>query len=211
MKAAWYERTGDSSVLADGKMPIPEPGLGEVRVGIYASGIQNGDIKKWCDWMGFGLAYPCVIPHSDGAGVIDAVRERVPDTRIGERVWVYGAQSGRPFGTAAEYVVVPSAQAVPLPANFDLAAGAVLGIPARTAHRCLFWDGPVQGQTVLVGGGAGTGSPAIRPSTAVWRTCRPRRCAGQWKRPICGRGPTCRAGSGWRSIPIRSPIGDSAS
>jgi len=101
------------------------------------------------------MPFPRVIPHQDGAGVIEAVGEGVSPARVGEAVWLYRAQLGRPFGTAAEWVVVPSAQAVRLPAATDFAVGACLGVPAMTAHRCVFADGPVSGQTILVAGGAG--------------------------------------------------------
>ena len=57
------------------------------------------------------MEHPRVIPGQDGAGVIDQVGPGVPPARLGERVWVYEAYIGRPFGTAAEYVVVPSANA----------------------------------------------------------------------------------------------------
>src|SRR5436189_880515 len=116
MNAAWYEKQGPArQVLVVGTMPDPEPGPGEVRIRVAASGINPGDLKKRQDAFGVGMPYPRVIPHSDGAGTIDRVGEGVPASRIGERVWCYGAQSYRPFGTAAEYVVVPAAPAVPLP------------------------------------------------------------------------------------------------
>jgi NADPH:quinone reductase-like Zn-dependent oxidoreductase len=60
------------------------------------------------------MAYPRVIPHSDGAGTIDMVGPGVSSGRLGQRVWCYGAQSYRPFGTVADYVVVPEILAVPL-------------------------------------------------------------------------------------------------
>src|SRR5918998_5875195 len=103
MRAAWYERQG------------------EVRVRLAASGINPGDTKKREGWLGSPMPYPRVVPHSDGAGVIDAVGDGVPAARIGERVWVWGAQSYRPFGTAAEFVVVPQEKAVPLPGGVDFA------------------------------------------------------------------------------------------
>src|SRR4051795_13137786 len=102
------------------------------------------------------MPYPRVIPHSDGAGVIDRVAGGVPAWRVGERVWCYGAQSYRPFGTAAEYVVVPSGQAVPLPDGVPFEQGACLGIPGITAHRGVHVAGPVAGRVVLVQGGAGS-------------------------------------------------------
>src|SRR5947209_1925218 len=109
MRAAWYEIQGAArDVLVVGDMPAPEPGPDEVRIHVAASGVNPGDVKKRQDSFGYGMPYPRVIPHSDGAGTIDRVGEGVPTSRVGERVWCYGAQSYRPFGTAAEYVVVPT-------------------------------------------------------------------------------------------------------
>lgn len=156
MRAAWYEQGGPArEVLTVGEIDAPRPSPGEVKVRLAISGINPGDTKKRADWLRFGVPYPRVIPHSDGAGVIDEVGGGVPRSRVGERVWVWGAQSGRPFGTAAEYVAVPSELAVHLPDRVDFAVGACLGIPARTAHRCTFADGSVAGKIVLVAGGAG--------------------------------------------------------
>ena len=113
------------------------------------------------------MALPWVIPHQDGAGIIDAVGGGVPTNRVGERVWVYEATWNRPGGTAAEYCAVPARRAVALPDDVDFDSAACLGIPAMTAHRGVFADGPVQGQTILVTGGAGAvGSSAIQ--LAVW-------------------------------------------
>ena len=150
MRAAWYDRTGAArEVLQVGELPTPEPGPGEVRVRLQVSGANPSDTKRRSAWSG-PMAFPRIIPHSDGAGVIDAVGEGVPTARIGERVWTWNAQFGRPFGTAAEYIALPSAQAVRLPDAADLAVGACLGIPALTAHRLVFADGPVSEQVVLV-------------------------------------------------------------
>lgn len=156
MKAAWYEKQGSADdVLVVGNMLAPEPGPGEVRIRVAASGINPGDLQKRLNVYGYGMPYPRVIPHSDGAGIIDRVGDGVPASRVGERVWCYGAQSYRPFGTAAEYVTVPSAQAVPLPGETPFEQGACLGIPGITAHRCVHAAGPVEGRVVLVQGGAG--------------------------------------------------------
>ena len=156
MRAAWYERGGPAGeVLLVGEMEAPRPGPAEVLVRVHASGVNPGDTKKRADWMGLGVPYPRVVPHSDGAGVVEEVGEGVASSRVGERVWVCRAQSGRPFGTAAEYVALPGERAIPLPDGVGFEEGACLGIPARTAHRCVFADGPVRGKTVLVAGGAG--------------------------------------------------------
>jgi NADPH2:quinone reductase len=133
-------------------MAEPEPSPGEVRVRVALSGVNPGDTKKRGDWLGYRMPFPRIVPHSDGSGVIDAVGQGVDRGRIGQRVWVYGAQSYRPFGTAAERTVVPAEQAVLLPCDVSDEIGACLGIPGITAHRAVFGDGPVAGQTILVQG-----------------------------------------------------------
>ena len=154
MRAVWYERNGAADVLHIGEMPDPTPGPGEVRVRIVTSGVNPSDWKRR-QGLTRRLEFPRVIPHQDGAGVIDRVGPGVPASRLGERVWLYQAQIGRPFGTAAEYTVQPAIRAIPLPPNTGFAEGAGLGVPAMTAHRCVFADGPVAEKTVLVTGGAG--------------------------------------------------------
>jgi NADPH:quinone reductase len=163
MQAAWYETQGPAhDVLVVGVMPDPHPGVGDVRIRVWASGINPGDLKKREDAFGVGMPYPRVIPHSDGAGIIDEVGEGVSAARIGERVWCFGAQSYRPFGTAAQYCVVPESQAVCLPDEVDFETGACLGIPSVTAHRAVHAGGDVGGRHLLVQGGAGgVGSFAV--------------------------------------------------
>lgn len=172
MRAAWFEHKGAAcDVLVVGNMPTPKPGPGEVRVRIAVSGINPGDTKKRQDWLGTPMSYPRIIPHSDGAGVVDAVGNGVAADRLGQRVWVWGAQSYRPFGTAAEFVVVSQDKAIALPQSVSFEIGASLGISARTAHRCVFADGPVNGLTVLVTGGAGNvGNAAV--ALASWAGAR---------------------------------------
>ncbi len=156
MKAAWYEAQGPAEdVLNVGEMPDPEPGAGEVLLRIRASGINPGDVKKRSDEFGVGMPYPRVIPHSDGSGFVDAVGEGVSQVSVGDRVWCFGAQSYRPFGTAAEYAVVPETNVAPLPEGVDFEQGACLGIPGITAHRAVNAAGPPEGKWVLVQGGAG--------------------------------------------------------
>lgn len=178
MKAAWYEKQGAArDVLTVGEMDEPQPLTGEVRIRVAASGVNPGDVKKRQDAYGYGMPYPRVIPHSDGAGTVDAVGEGVARGWIGRRVWCYGAQTYRPFGTAAEFTVVPVAQAAPLPPNVSFEQGACLGIPGITAHRAIHVAGPVGGRTVLVQGGAGAvGAFAVglahRAGARVIATCR---------------------------------------
>lgn len=169
MKAAWYERRGPArDVLVLGEMPMPQPGVGEVRIRLRFSGINPGDVKKRGGWQGSPMPYPRVVPHSDGSGVIDAVGPGVPQARIGQAVWCYGAQSYRAFGTAAEAVVVPAALAVALPNGAQtqpdvLEQAACLGIAGITAYRAVFAAGPVAGLNVLVWGAAsGVGAVALQ-------------------------------------------------
>jgi NADPH:quinone reductase len=157
MRAATYSRTGSArDVLTVTDVPTPEPGPGDVRVKIATSGPNPSDVKKrGAAPAGKPAEFPIVIPHSDGAGVIDAVGSGVPQARIGERVWTLNAQFKRPFGTAAEYCALPSAFAPVLPDNIDFAVGACLGIPALTAYHAINLDGRLDGQTLLVQGGTG--------------------------------------------------------
>lgn len=155
MKAAVYRSSGAAAdVLAVEDIERPTPGRGEVLVRVHASGINPTDFKI----RGGLTARPIdgfQVPHHDGAGVIDAVGDGVDPARIGQRVWLWFAAHDRRYGTAAEWTVVPSRQAVPLPDSASFELGASLGVPAMTAHYCLLADGPVEGKTVLVAGGAG--------------------------------------------------------
>jgi NADPH:quinone reductase len=156
MKAAWYEKQGPArEVLVVGEMPDPIPAPREVRIRVAASGINPGDIKKRQNAFEYGMAYPRVIPHSDGAGRVDQIGAGVSSEWMGRSVWCYGAQSYRPFGTAAELTVVPVDQIAPLPKNVSMEEGACLGIPGITAHRAVHVGGIVNGRTVVVQGAAG--------------------------------------------------------
>jgi NADPH2:quinone reductase len=154
--AARYERTGAArEVLRVGEVDAPAPGPGEVRVRLRVSGVNPTDWKSRAGATERPLAHGFQIPNQDGAGVIEAVGEGVDPARAGERVWVFFAAWQRPWGTAAQWTVVPAERAVALPDGASDDLGASLGIPAMTAHRCLLADGPVDGATVLVAGGAG--------------------------------------------------------
>jgi NADPH2:quinone reductase len=161
MKAAYYERNGGArDVLKVGHVDTPRPGPGEVRVKLAVSGVNPSDVKSR-QGSTRKIAYPRVIPHSDGAGVIDEIGEGVSKTRIGERVWVWNGQWKRPFGTAAEFIVLPATQAVSLPEKITFEAGACLGIPAMTAAHAVDLAGIGKGATVLISGGAGAVSQYV--------------------------------------------------
>lgn len=153
MRAAVYTQRGRAAdVLSVVEVPDPRPGVGEVLVRVVVSGVNPTD---WRSRTNADPAFPWQIPHQDGAGTIEAVGEGVDAARIGERVWIYHAANGRQHGTAAELTCVPSIQAVRLPDDVSMEQGAGLGIPYVTAHWCLHADGPIDGMTVLVTGGAG--------------------------------------------------------
>ena len=155
MKAAWYEKIGAANeVLQIGEMADPIPQAGEVLVEIKASGVNPSDVKTRAGARG-ELQFPKIIPHSDGGGVITAVGEGVDEGRIGKNVWLWNAAFGRADGTCAEMIALPSEQAVNLPDETSFEAAACLGIPASTAFYGMLCDGSVEGQTVLVTGGAG--------------------------------------------------------
>lgn len=170
MRAVRYFRNGPAAEvleLIDESDPVPGPG--EVRVAIAASGVNPHDVKKRSGWLGAPPSADGVTPHSDGAGVIDAVGPGVPETRIGERVFVLRAPTIR--GTASEKCVVGAGWAIPLPETFSFEEGACLGVPAFTAWLAVLADGPVTGDTVLINGGGGAvGRVAVE--MAAWNGAR---------------------------------------
>lgn len=155
MRAAWYESNGSArAVLRVGEMETPHAGPGDVRVKLATSGVNPSDVKSR-QGLTRKIAWPRLVPQSDGAGVIDEVGAGVPASRIGERVWVWNGQWKRPFGTAAEYIALPAAQAVALPHRTSFAEGACLGIPAMTACHAVTLADLGRGSRVLISGGAG--------------------------------------------------------
>lgn len=160
MRAAYYEKNGSArDVLVIGDVDTPKPGPGEVRVRLHTSGVNPSDVKTRAGSRKMVAAR--VIPHSDGAGVIDALGDGVAKSRMGERVWIWNGQWKRPFGTAAEHIALPSPQAVRLPDNISFEEGACLGIPAMTAYHAVELAGVTKGMTLLVSGGAGAVSQYV--------------------------------------------------
>lgn len=155
MRAAYYEANGPArEVLRVGKMETPRPGPGEVRVKLAASGVNPSDVKARAG-LTRKMAFPRVIPHSDGAGEIDAVGDGVPSFRLGEPVWIWNAQWRRAFGTCAEYVTLPAELTVRLPDHVSFEVGACLGIPALTGYHAVATAAAWAGSTLLITGGAG--------------------------------------------------------
>jgi NADPH2:quinone reductase len=169
MRAAYYEQNGPANaVLKLGEVETPRPGPGGVRVKLATSGVNPSDVKARSGATR-KIAYPRVIPHSDGAGEIDMVGDGVSAARVGERVWVWNGQWLRPFGTCD--IVLPAAQAVRLPAKTSFEVGACLGIPAMTAYHAIAVAGAAPGVTLLVAGGAGAvGHHAVQFAKAAGAT-----------------------------------------
>jgi NADPH2:quinone reductase len=158
MRAAWYETAGAArDVLTIGEMPDPVAGPGEVLVRVAVSSVHPSDVKLRAGGRPGvdGIGWPRIVPHSDGAGTIEAVGAGIDAARIGQRVWLWNGQWQRAQGTCAELIALPAAQAVALPDAASFEAGACMGIPAMTAHACLFPEGDPAGKTVLITGGAG--------------------------------------------------------
>jgi NADPH2:quinone reductase len=182
MRAVWYDRTGPAAeVLQYGERPLPEPAPGEVRVRLHASGVNPADTYRRAG-TSYANEWPLIIPNSDGAGVVEALGEGADPALLGRRVWLYNAQRGRPFGTAAEVTCVPAENIADLPDAIGFDVGACLGIPAMTAHRCLFADGPLDRLRVLISGGGGAvGNYAVqlaRWGGAAWVGAT---ASGGWK------------------------------
>ncbi len=156
MRAVWYDRQGPArDVLVCGELPTPEPGSYEVRVKLEAAGVNPSDANRRRG-PAPAMEYPRVVTSSDGAGVVDRVGAMVPESWLGQRVWLYnGQRNGRWMGTAAEYIALNVDLVTPLPEHVSFAEGATLGVPGMTAHYCVFVAGPVQGRTLLVTGAAG--------------------------------------------------------
>jgi NADPH2:quinone reductase len=155
MQAVWYDANGVAGdVLVPGEMPIPTPDAGEVLVRLHASGVNPSDVKARAGSR--PMAFPRVIPHSDGAGTVEAVGPGIDPSMVGARVFVRNGQWRRACGTAAQFIAIDAGCVHPLPENVGFEIGAALGIPALTAAYAVLKDGPVDGQTVLIHGGGGT-------------------------------------------------------
>ena len=171
MRAASYVATGPAAqVLRVGDLACPEPGPGQVRVKVAVSAVNPTDVKARAGATPRPLD-GVQVPHMDGAGTVDAVGPGVEDSRLGQRVWLQLAAHTNPWGTAAQWSVVDSDRAVPLPDAASLDLGATLGVPAVTAAHCLFAGGSLAGRDVLVAGGAGAvGRAAVQ--LAHWAGAR---------------------------------------
>ncbi len=158
MRSIVYSKFGPAKeVLEEKDVSIPNPAEGEVLVEVKFSGANPSDAKSRAGNRP-GVTKPQfdqIIPNSDGSGVITSVGAGVDKGRVGQRVWIWNGQWQRPNGTAAEYISLPSAQAVLMPENMSFETGACLGIPGLTAAYCTLGEGTLKDKTVFISGGAG--------------------------------------------------------
>jgi len=168
MKAAFYSRFGAAEeVLHVGDLPVQAPAPGELLVRVIASGVNPSDVKNRAGAVLAEMPYPRIVPHNDGAGIVESVGHGVARSRVGERVWLWNAQFGRADGTAAEFVTLPQERAVPLPENVSFLEGACVGVPLQTAYRSVTCGTSIEGQVVLISGAAGAvGRYAVQAAKA---------------------------------------------
>lgn len=158
MRAASYKEKGTAkAVLSIASHHVPTPKAGEVLIRLHYSGINPSDVKMRAGESlgGMVMPFPEVIPHSDGAGMVEAVGENVAGFSKGDRVYVFNGGFKRAFGTAAEYICIDTSQVAPLPEQTSFSHGACLGIPAMTAVHAVTRAPAIDGKTILISSGGG--------------------------------------------------------
>ena len=84
MQAVWFEQFGQAAtVLQQGDRPTPQPASGEVLVRMHTTGVNPSDVKKRAGAFSDLLDTGPVIPHSDGAGVIEEELGRYNQEKLG--------------------------------------------------------------------------------------------------------------------------------
>ena len=151
MKAIRVHEFGGPDMLRYDDVALPEPGPGEARVRLAATGVNFIDIYHRKG------QYPGKLPLTlgqEGGGVVDAVGEGVSEVQVGDQV-VYASVQG----SYAEYALVPAARLVPVPAGVPLEQAAALILQGLTAHYLALSTFALKpGDTALVhaaGGGVG--------------------------------------------------------
>ncbi len=148
MKAIRVHEFGGPEALRYEDLPTPEPGQGEVLVKIAAAGVNYIDI-----YHRIGL-YPLSLPITLGleaAGVVEAVGPGVAEFKLGDPV-AFSSQQG----AYAEYIVVPAAKLVPVPAELDLNSAAAALLQGMTAHFLTHRTYPLKaGDVALIHAAAG--------------------------------------------------------
>ena len=163
MKAVVSDVAGLPESLVVRDMPMPEPGKGEVRVGIHAVGVNFPDVLIIQDKYQSRPPRP-FSPGGEAAGVIDALGEGVTSVKVGDRVI---AMTGH--GAMAEYVVAGENRVVPMSDAMPFDVGAGFTMTYGTSHHALKQRAQLQpGETVLVLGAAGgVGLTAVELAKAM--------------------------------------------
>ena len=177
MKAIIFEQHGGPDVLQYVDFPTPQPGPGQVLVRVKTAALNRLDLWVRNGWPGIKLEYPH-IPGADGAGEIADLGTGVSGWQVGEKVvinpnlgcgqceacltgWDNRCQNWHLLGenvrgTYAEFVVVPAAYVVRLPAGFDENLAAAAALVYQTAwHSLITRAGLRAGETVLIVGASG--------------------------------------------------------
>jgi NADPH2:quinone reductase len=148
MRAVVIARHGGAEVMELGEVDKPEPGPGEMRVRVAATGVNFIDT-----YHRTGL-YPLKLPFTPGsefAGTVDTVGPGVTEFQPGDRV-----ATAHGVGAYAEYALVPAARAVAVPDGVDERTAAALMLQGMTAHYLATSTKPLQaGMTCVVHAAAG--------------------------------------------------------
>ncbi|MGN7476317.1 NADPH:quinone reductase [Solibacillus silvestris] len=168
MKAIRINQFGTSENLVVEQTEIHMPAENEVRINLYAAGVNPSDVYTSTGTYAIKPDLPYT-PGLDGAGIVEQVGEQVTNIKAGDRVFIASLPSGKSSGTIAEKVICESRFVHSLPDHISFEQGAALGIPALTAYRALVSKANVKpGQTVLIHGASGAvGLQAVQIAKAL--------------------------------------------
>ena len=168
MKAIVFDRFGDTDVLHEADIEVPQPGPGQVRVRVKAAGVNGIDGKTRSGML--EAVKPTTLPAVPGgelAGVVDALGEGVQDVQVGDEVLGWSDT-----GSYAQYALATTV--APKPAGLDWQDAAALPVASKTAERVLNLLGVAAGETVLMhGASGGVGTLAIQLATAAEHASSP--------------------------------------
>jgi len=156
MKAIQIVEFGGPEVLKCAEVNEPNPAASEVRVKLFAAGVNPNETYIRTGTYSFYIPELPYTPGFDGAGIVDAIGEGVTHLNVGDRVFVAALLAKRNTGTYAQKVVCDANAVHRLPESISYEKGASLGIPALTAYRALFHRAKIKpGENVLIHGASG--------------------------------------------------------
>ena len=148
MKAIQISETGGPEVLKWAEVSVPKPGPGEVLIKVAAAGVNF--IEIYFREGRYKAPLP-LIPGSEASGTVEKLGQGVEGFAVGDPVASAGVR-----GSYAEYVLVPAAQLVKVPAGLDLKLAAAVMLQGMTAHYLAFSTWVLEpGETALIHAGAG--------------------------------------------------------